>query len=200
MQEHILSLVAHYGYVGIFAVLILGIVGVPVPDEFLLTFAGYLVTKGELTYIWTLLTAFLGSVTGMSISFWIGHRLGYPFLHKYGRKIHITPERLQKVEAWFHRFGKFTIIIGYFIPGVRHFTAYFAGISKWSYRTFLSFAIPGGFLWVATFITLGRYMGEHWRRFSEILHRNLLILVFAVIIGILLWLVIRNWLNKRKGI
>lgn len=199
IQEHILHLITQYGYIGILVVLILGIVGLPLPDEFILTFAGYLVSKGELSYVLTLVISLIGSLIGMSISYVIGRRLGYPFLRKYGHKIRITPEKLQKVEGWFNRMGKYTIMIGYFVPGVRHFTAYFAGISKWTYASFLSFAIPGAIAWVFTFITLGHYLGEHWLGVSENIHRYMLIFVLVLAVVLLFWLVYRYWFAKRRG-
>jgi membrane protein DedA with SNARE-associated domain len=118
----------------------------------------------------------------MTVSYFVGQKFGYPLLEKYGRKIHITKERLDSTQHWFERFGKFALTIGYFVPGVRHLTAYSAGISKWSYRSFSLYAVPGAVLWSVTFITLGTYLGEHWRAVTEMIHRYLLIF-FVIMIG-----------------
>lgn len=182
LQHRLVAFIAHYGYVGIFGALVLGIVGLPVPDEVLLTFAGYLISHGRLHYVPTVAVATVGSAAGMSVSFFIGRKLGYPVLEKYGRKIQITKEKLDRTHRWFERFGKFAVTIGYFIPGVRHLTAYLAGIGKWPYRSFLLYAFPGAVLWAVTFITLGTYLGEHWRIVTETIHRYLLIL-FIIIAG-----------------
>jgi membrane protein DedA with SNARE-associated domain len=91
--------------------------------------------------------------------------------------------------------GKFAVTIGYFIPGVRHLTAYFAGISKWPYRTLFVYAAPGAVLWSVTFITLGTYLGDHWREVTEAIHRYLL-LGAALLAGIASII----WSLKRKGI
>lgn len=188
LQHKLLWFIAHYGYVGIFGALVTGIIGLPVPDEILMTFAGYLISKGELYYVPTVMVSVIGSFTGMSVSYFIGHKFGYPLLEKYGRKIHITKERLDGTQRWFKRFGKFALTIGYFIPGVRHLTAYSAGISKWSYRSFSLYAVPGAVLWAVTFITLGTYLGEHWRAVTETIHRYLLILVgILIVVGLAAW-------------
>lgn len=193
LQDKIFYLIAHYGYIGIFGALVLGIVGLPVPDEVLMTYSGYLISQGRLSYILTLLVAVVGSFAGMSVSYFIGRKFGYPLLEKHGRKIRITKEKLDHTRRWFEKFGKFALTLGYFIPGVRHLTAYFAGISGWPYRTFLSYAAPGAILWAFTFITLGTYLGKHWLAVTEAIHKYLL-LVFVLLVLVLILL----WFLKRK--
>ncbi|ANY69244.1 hypothetical protein BBD42_24235 [Paenibacillus sp. BIHB 4019] len=196
-QHKLLWFIAHYGYIGIFGALVLGIIGLPVPDEILMTFSGYLISKGRLHYIPTVIVSVIGSFAGMTISYYIGYKLGHPFLEKYGRKIHITKERLDHTQAWFKRFGKFALTIGYFIPGVRHLTAYSAGISRWSFRSFSLYAAPGAMLWAVTFITLGTYIGEHWRVVTEMIHRYLLIsVVMLLAAGLVLWFVRKTRIKK----
>ncbi|MDB5052909.1 MAG: alkaline phosphatase [Bacilli bacterium] len=197
IEENILSVITHYGYIGIFGSLALGILGLPVPDEILMTFSGYLISKGELQYFPTLLISVLGSLLGMSVSYLIGHKFGYPLLVKHGAKIHITKEKLEHAEQWFKRFGKFAVTIGYFIPGVRHLTAYFAGISKWPSRTFFLYAAPGAVIWALTFNTLGIVVGEHWREVTETIHRYLLLALFVVIAAVAaIWGI--KWFGKLR--
>ncbi|KIL41424.1 hypothetical protein SD70_07205 [Gordoniibacillus kamchatkensis] len=199
LQHKLVAFIAHYGYVGIFGALTLGIVGLPVPDEVLMTFAGYLISKGRLHYIPTVSVAVVGSFTGMSLSFLIGRKLGYPVLVKYGKYVHITEEKLNGTHRWFERFGKFAVTIGYFIPGVRHITAYLAGIGKWPFRHFLVYALPGAMLWAVTFITLGTYLGEHWRKVTETIHRYLLVVLLIVVVaGLVAWYVKKRW--KKSAI
>ncbi len=112
----------------------------------------------------------------------IGRQFGYALLVKYGPKIHITKRMIDRSETWFHRFGKFAVTLGYFIPGVRHVTAYFAGISRWSYRLFFVCAAPGALIWVVAFVTLGTYLGEHWRKAAEAIHQGFLLVMLVVIV------------------
>lgn len=193
IQHKLLALIGHYGYIGIFGALALGIIGLPVPDEVLMTFAGFLISHDRLHYVPAVAVAAAGSFTGMSVSYFVGYRLGYPVIAKYGEKIHITRDRLDRTQRWFDRFGKFALTVGYFIPGVRHLTAYSAGIGKWPYRSFALYAAPGSLLWAATFITLGRYLGSRWRFVAEALHRYLLLgAVGAIVIVLAVWLVRRE--------
>lgn len=171
MEQYLDYMISHYGYFGIFGALVLGIVGLPIPDETLLTYAGYSVYEGELNYILTVLIAFLGSATGITLSYGIGYKLGLPFLKKLGPKIHITQERTDRTRKLFKKYGNALIFIGYFIPGVRHLTAYIAGISNLEFPKFMVFAYSGAFVWTLTFISLGHELGERWGIVKEYMHR-----------------------------
>ena len=105
-METVLHLISQYGQIAVFCLLVLGIVGLPVPDETLLTFSGYLVYKGHFHYLPTVLVAFAGSVCGITISYLIGRTGGIYLVHKYGRYVHLTSERLDSVHRWFERMGR----------------------------------------------------------------------------------------------
>ncbi|EGK13465.1 DedA family protein [Kroppenstedtia eburnea] len=190
MTEALLNWVVHFGYIGLFAALVLGIVGLPIPDELLMTFAGFLISKNHFHLFHTVVVAFAGSVAGMSLSFTIGRRLGRPFLERYGPYVHLTPKRLEQAEEWFQRFGKWAVSFGYFIPGVRHLTAYSAGISRWPFPVFILYAFTGGLIWVLTYITVGILLGEHWKQWMGIFHRTGWIgaATLVLVIGVLWWM------------
>ena len=154
--------VVTYGYAALFASLMFGIVGLPIPDETLLALSGYLVYKGHFAFVPTCLAAFLGSISGISLSFIIGRSGGHFLLAKYGPRFHVTEERLETVNRWFERIGKWILVVGYFIPGIRHVTALVAGSSKMRYPVFAGFAYAGGILWSTTFVSLGYFLGESW--------------------------------------
>jgi membrane protein DedA with SNARE-associated domain len=197
MKHELLLFIAHFGYIGIFASLVLGIIGLPIPDEFIMTFAGYLISQGKLNYLITVIVSTVGSFTGMSVSYFIGYKFGYPLLEKHGSKIYITRTKLDRAHNWFQRFGKFAVTLGYFIPGVRHLTAYFAGISKWSYPNFIVYAAPGSLLWSITFITLGTYLGDHWHAVTEKIHRYLVVILVLLIVGALVVWFMRKAADRK---
>jgi LPXTG-motif cell wall-anchored protein len=167
-MELILHWISQYGYFGIFALLVLGIVGLPVPDETLLTFAGYLVYRGQLRPVPTYLAALLGSMCGITVSYTLGRLTGYLLIEKYGARLHIKMERVHRVHDWFHRVGGFALTFGYFVPGVRHLTAYVAGASELETPAFALFAYSGAALWSASFITLGYFLGDQWNRVTAV--------------------------------
>ncbi|TCO74757.1 DedA family protein [Marinisporobacter balticus] len=196
VQDKILQLIEIYGYIGMFFALVFGIVGLPIPDEILLVFAGFLVSQGKLDYFLLIIVSFIGSVIGISTSFFIGYCLGWPFLEKYGKYFHIKQKSFSKVEKWYKRYGKYAIIIGYFIPGVRQLNAYYAGITKKSYKQFSIYAYFGGFIWVTTFITMGIVVGKRWCVWSRNFHKFTLFMFLSLCIGLSIYYVVRK-IKKR---
>src|SRR5262249_21459677 len=129
-MDAVLDWVSTYGYAGIFLALVLGIVGVPVPDETLMVFCGYLISTGRLHPMGAFLSALAGSWCGITTSYYIGRTFGAGVTHRFGKYIGITDARLEHVHSWFNRAGHWALFIGYYIAGVRHFTAIVAGISQ----------------------------------------------------------------------
>lgn len=199
MNDAVLQWVSTYGYIAIFSLLVLGIVGLPVPDEFLLTGCGFLVYRGDLSLAPTLIAAALGSMCGISCSYIIGRTLGWKFLHsRFGRLLHISDVQIRRVHDWFDRIGHWALMIGYFVPGVRHFTAIVAGTSKLELRSFAMFAYSGALIWVCTFVFLGYHFGSQWEKILDIVDRNLKVgssLAGGLIFLYLLW----RYLSGRKN-
>jgi len=163
MDLHI-NLIKSYGYVGLFASQMLGMFGLPVPDETILTFAGFLIYQHYLHPAPALLIAYLGSICGITLNYLVGRYIGWPLLHRYGFYLRLTDEKINQSHRWFERYGKISLFVGYFFPGVRHLTAFTAGASRLEYRYFATFAYSGGFCWVATFLAIGYFLGEERHR------------------------------------
>jgi len=186
-----------YGYLGVFSSLMLGIFGLPIPDETILAFIGYLIFKGYFHPLPTMLIAFLGSICGITLTYLVGRILGLPLLEKYGKYLHVTPERLAQAHQWFEKYGKWSLFGGYFLPGVRHLTAFSAGVSGLEYRKFAPFAYSGGLLWVATFLTLGYVVGEEWHKIMPVIHTYLRALVAGVVVlGLAAYLI--YWIRRAR--
>jgi len=195
VEERVLHLITEYGYLGISGLLMLGIVGLPVPDETLLMLTGYLIFSGHLHLLPAFFAAFLGSACGISVSYVLGRSFGLPLIHRFGKYLHLTEERIAKVHNWFERIGRWALTFGYFIPGVRHLTAYAAGMSYLEPHEFAMFAYSGAFLWCGTFIALGYFLGERWEKVYREIERHALIAVLAA--GALL-AVLLVWRRVRR--
>lgn len=148
-----------YGYLAIFLMLTLGIVGLPIPDEVMMTTVGYFTNTDLINYGPAIIISFLGSLVGMMISYTIGRKAGRPFINKYGKWVGLKEKRMVQVEKWMKKYGPYSIILGYFIPGVRHLMCYFSGIGKMKLKTYIAFAAIGAFLWCFVFITFGKMVG-----------------------------------------
>jgi membrane protein DedA with SNARE-associated domain len=193
MEQQVLAWISQYGYVAIFSLLVLGIVGLPVPDETLLTFTGYLVFQGHLSLPLAYLAAFGGSACGITISYMLGRKFGLMLIHRYGRYLRIKEEHLEKAHAWFRRAGHWSLTFGYYVPGVRHFTAYAAGMSELEAPQFCLFAYSGAAIWAASFITLGYFLGERWQSVVENIHHYFLGFTIAGVVLVLAYLAWRKW-------
>lgn len=199
MEQHIDYLIGHFGYFGIIIVLIGGIVGLPVPDEVLLTYVGYKVFQGTLSYLPSLFSAFVGAMGGISLSYFIGYKFGLPLIKKLGPKIHITEEKINRTQKLFLKIGPVLILVGYFIPGVRHLTAYVAALNSFPFRKFAAYAYSGAFLWTLTFITLGRKLGENWGIVDFYVSKySIHLIVFIIILSSILYLFWRKRNQLRK--
>jgi membrane protein DedA with SNARE-associated domain len=197
IKETVLQLVTEYGYYGLFLSLVLGIVGLPIPDEILMTYSGFLISQGRMHYLTTLFAATCGSIVGITASYWMGRRYGLPLVQRFGRRLGITEDRLNRVNFWYNRFGKIVLMIGYFIPGVRHVTAFTAGISQMRFASFATYAYLGGIVWSFTFITLGKMLGVHWTKVTALSHRFLFWVLILLIAGGVLYTVL-FWRRTRR--
>ncbi|MFL6414892.1 MAG: DedA family protein [Bryobacteraceae bacterium] len=196
-MESLLEWISQYGYAGLFVLLVLGIVGLPVPDETLLVFTGYLISTGRWNPVLAFFSAYAGSVCGISISYWLGRTAGHAAVERYGKFVHFTPDKVERVHQWFKRIGNWLLSVGYFIPGVRHFSALVAGMSGLEFRIFAPFAYFGGLVWVTLFIFLGYLFGENWPAIIAVTHRYLVpaVLLLCGAAGVM-WL-INNRRNRR---
>ena len=188
----------------LFFLLIFGIVGLPVPDEFLFVFCGFLIHDHILSLKWIWLGGALGSMCGITFSYLIGRTVGLGLLHsRLGKLMHVTDEHIEKVHKFFDRIGRWALFVGYYIPGVRHFTALVAGTSRLEYRSFAMFAYAGACVWVTSFISLGYWLASRFspadrEKVFEAIHHNLTII--AIVGGsLLVAILLLRWWLKRKA-
>lgn len=191
--------ITRYEYPALFLLLVLGIVGLPIPDETLLLFAGYLTFTHRLAPLPTLASAFGGSACGISLSYWLGRTLGRALAGSLGPRVGLDAERLQALQAWYRIRGKYGLLVGYFVPGLRHLAAFVAGSSRVPFPIFAAFAYSGGLLWSLSFLSLGYVLGDEWQRFSGRIHEGVLLLGAAVSVGAAAVLIVRRRRSVRRA-
>jgi membrane protein DedA with SNARE-associated domain len=196
MEFDLINIIYQYSYLGIFLLLALGVIGLPIPDEILLATIGYFVFKGDLQFIPALLTAFLGALTGITGSYFVGTFFGRPLLYKLGPKIGISEDKINKTQSFFEKFGKAALFLGYFIPGVRHLTAYFAGMYSLSFKQFAMYAYTGAVFWCSLFIFIGYQLAGRWYYLMDIIHKIGFYSFLLLAVGGIAWLIFKP---KNKG-
>lgn len=162
MLNWIQELFATYGYNVMFFGLLLEFVALPFPGETTMAFAGFLSYTGRLDFMTLMAVAYAGTTVGMTVTYFVGLKAGLPFIQRYGRWFLFSPAKLAKTQVWFEKYGSVLIFIGYFVPGVRHFTGYFAGIIALPFRKFALYAYTGALFWVLLFLGIGRVFGPQW--------------------------------------
>jgi membrane protein DedA with SNARE-associated domain len=187
--QTIIELINNYGYIILFFALTFELILLPLPGELMMTYCGFLVYKGNMNLITSILVATAGVTIGITTSYTIGSKLGEHFFSKYGSYFHLGTNRLEKVSSWFDTYGTKLIFLAYYIPGVRHLTGYFSGITKLSYKKFALNAYLGAFVWTSTFILLGNFFGLNWYKFHNYSKEfTIIMILFAALILSILYI------------
>jgi membrane protein DedA with SNARE-associated domain len=143
----------------------------------------------------TVASASLGSICGISIFYWPGRRGRLSVIRRYAHRVRISPEEIEKVSLWLNRSGRWGgVIIGYFVPGVRHLTALVAGAAQLKYADFATFAYVGALLWSIIFITGGFFLEKEWLGISVVVHR-----IAIVTCASIAYLVLLSYLLDKKS-
>jgi membrane-associated protein len=156
-------------YVILFAVIFIetGLVAMPfLPGDSLLFTAGLFAASGELDLVKLLLLLFFAAVLGDNSNYWIGRKIGLSiFSWKIKDRSLVNKKYLDQTEQFFEKNGVKAIIMARFVPFVRTFAPFAAGIGKMNYRTFFLFDLLGGFLWIFGLTVAGYMLGEvEWIR------------------------------------
>ncbi len=189
---HTLNLwLLNFGPFALFALLAVGIIALPVPEESLMLLSGILIDKGVLHPVYTVLAAYAGCLTGITVSYLLGRSSENYLVKKWGKIFGLTQERMAKFHSWFAKYGKWALFFGYFVPGVRHFTGFSAGLSRLEYKHFALFAYTGAIVWASTFLALGYYFGEYGTYLLEIFEEHIDTAASLLIIALVILLILK---------
>jgi membrane protein DedA with SNARE-associated domain len=201
MEQRLFELLARDGVWLLFAAQMFGIFGLPIPDELLLAFAGGLVRRGDLAAPPTLAAGVTGGMVGMTFNYMMG-RFGVRVLVRLRA---VESDTLNRAQSWFKRWGRWLLVFGCFVPGLRHVIPLAAGSGKLDFRTFCAYGYAGAALWSTAFIALGYYAGagHDWKHASLLLrgHHVLVAIAFGSVASMYAlgshWLGFRN--RRRVG-
>ena len=144
----------------------------------------------------TIAVAYAGSLCGITLSYALGRTGAIYVLERFPPVERWVNRHLPQVQKWFERYGKWTLFFGYFIAGVRHFTALAAGMSNVRLKTFALYAWPGGLAWVISFISIGYFLGAEWEQIHRRSNRGALIgAALLAAIGLIAWYLRRKEAN-----
>lgn len=136
-----------WGYLGVVFLMALESSIVPVPSEVVIPPAVYWASQGRMTFWGVVFAGTLGSWIGSAISYWVSLWVGRAFILKFGKWIHITPDKVERAERFVHRYEAGGIFFARLLPVVRHLISIPAGIIKMNFLKFSIMTTIGSFVW-----------------------------------------------------
>jgi membrane protein DedA with SNARE-associated domain len=191
------NIVSDLGYPGLFVLITLESTLVPIPSELVMPFAGALAARGDFSLPVVLVINSTAALLGSLLCYGIGAAGGKPLLLRYGKYVLIRRKDIEKTEAYFARHGKATILIGRFLPVVRHIISIPAGIARMPLVPFLTQTFIGATIWGTVLIMIGYELGAQWDTVATKLKRVDLIVGLGIL-AMLVALGIRFVVRRRR--
>ena len=200
------NFLADHGYLAVFVLSFISSMGLPVGAEVALIYGGVLasgqVTTGhhQLSLIVVILVAVAAEVLGSLAGYLIGFYGGRPLVDRVGKYVLLTHKDLDRAEAWFGRHGDPLVLFGRFIPLLRSFVSFAAGLAEMAFAKFVLFTVIGCAIWCTGLSLLGYSLGSTYdsvqKKFSDATY---VILVLAVVaVAVLIWHRIRSMRAERS--
>ena len=199
LDRYLKDLVPEYG-VWIYAILFLiifcetGLVVTPfLPGDSLLFAIGALAGAGALNLWLILILLTIAAIIGDTVNYWIGHYVGPKVFRTEGSRW-MNRKHLDKTHAFYERYGGKTIIIARFVPIIRTFAPFVAGIGRMSYARFMSYNVFGGILWVFSMTLAGYFFGN-----LPFVKKNFSMVILGIIFISILPAIIEYFRERAKG-
>jgi membrane protein DedA with SNARE-associated domain len=195
MMDQLSALVVHFGYAGLFFVIFLGNMGVPAGTEIVMPTAGALAGTGHLptigdipAWLWVGAVGTAAEVCGGLALYTIGYYGGLPFVHRYGKYIRFREHELDRVHAFYEKYGRATVFWCRFVPFVRGIAALPPGISRMPKRYFITYTALGSAIFCFGLAYLGDAAGHNIGSIITYVHDSALVVAagFVVVVGIII--------------
>ena len=202
LESWITDLMNEFGYWGVLFLIALENVFPPIPSEVILTFGGFMTQRPDmnLTVVGVITISTVGSVSGAVILYFVGRLLDVSRLEKiidkYGHILRLTREDIYKADAWFDKYGIWTVLFCRLIPLIRSLISVPAGMSNMNFPLFIIFTSIGTVVWNTILVTLGASVGENWHEIVK--YMDVFSNVIYVLLAVLFILCVIWYIRKRK--
>ncbi|MCD8895701.1 DedA family protein [Mammaliicoccus sciuri] len=201
MESWITSVMEQFGYFGIALLILLENVFPPIPSEVILTFGGFMTTKSDLTVLGVVVASTIGSVGGAVILYWIGRILNVErierIIEKWGKYLRLTKEDVRKADAWFDKYGPWTVFFCRFIPLIRSLISVPAGMSGMNQWLFLVLTTIGTLIWNLVLVMVGAKVGDNWHQIVNYMDVYSHFMYAVIAIGIIVFVI---WFIRKKKV
>ena len=198
--DAISTLIGEYGYPAVFAAAFLEVIFPPIPSEVIFPLVGFIAQNRGLgleNTIGMATVGALGSTVGAVLIFFVSARVGRTAIMRYGKRVRISEQEIEKAERWFERYGSVAVFTARMIPGIREIISIPAGISRMNIAKFVGYTFAGSLLWCIILTLVGYYLGEAWRNFSDQLSSAFTIITLILIVAAAV-AVAGFWYSKRR--
>lgn len=179
-----------FGYLGIMMMLALENIFPPIPSEIILPFGGFMTTTSDMTIPGVLIAATAGSLLGAVVLYWVGRMLDVSRLERiverWGGWLRISAKDIRRADAWFDKYGYWTVLFCRMIPLVRSLISIPAGMSGMKFGQFMLFTTIGTLGWNTLLILLGAALGESWEDIAGYMDTYSNVVYIALAAGIVL--------------
>ncbi|MFA5552639.1 MAG: DedA family protein [Trueperaceae bacterium] len=194
LKDLLLGIVETLGYPGLALLSLLENLVPPVPSEFVLPFAGFLVAADRLNGPLVLLATAVGGFVGTTAFYWLGRQLGdakvRAFIDHYGRYVLLQVADYDQALAFFHKHDVKVVFWGRFVPGIRSLISLPAGVARMPFGPFALFTLLGTVFWNGALLLAGYLLGARWTLVLDVVDRFELVLwaiVFALLAAWVVW-------------
>jgi membrane protein DedA with SNARE-associated domain len=179
------------GYWGI----IIGLAVEVIPSEIVLGYAGYLVYKGDISFIVAVICGTIGAILQQWLLYAIGRYGGRPFLDRFGKYLHLKAKHIDMAESWFDKYGPFIVFTGRFVPVMRQAVSIPAGMARMNLWKFTWLTALASIPWSILFVWLGKSLGDNWDTIHEKASpyvQPIILIAIALLVGYFLFLYLRK--------
>lgn len=200
MQTWITTIMEQFSYIGIFLLMALENVFPPIPSEVILTFGGFMTTYTTLSVPGVIISATMGSVFGAILLYWIGYYLDIEkietIVDRWGHILRLKREDIARANAWFDKYGYWTIFLCRMVPLVRSLISVPAGMTKMNVWLFLLFTTLGTLIWNVALVMIGSFLGQSWEDILSFM--DMYSTVSYVVIGLVVVVFLFVFFRKRS--
>lgn len=197
-MHHIISALLNWlvglGYWGIG----LGLAVEVIPSEVVLSYGGYMISQGKITFIGAIIAGLIGGTIQQWIIYWIGYYGGRPVVKKYGKYILLDEKHVALAERWFERYGGGVVFFARFIPVVRQAISIPAGVAKMSFAKFTFYTVVAMIPWSILFLYLGMTLGNNWRKIDQVAAPYINGIALAALVLIVVFVAFKLF-RKKQG-
>jgi membrane protein DedA with SNARE-associated domain len=183
------EVIGSYGVWAVFILMVLESACIPVPSEAIMLFGGFLAGQGKTTLFAVIVAGVAGNVVGSWIAYWVGLKKGRDWALQW-HWLHITPERLDKADRWFERYGSWAVLIARMLPIIRTFISFPAGVARMPFWRFTILTVIGCIPWVTLLAWIGLLVGDNWEAVQHKLHYFDYAVALLIVAGII-WMLVR---------